>query len=90
MDRKKILRIPEAHSLEHVGFRMRGTLQQTDIDEYEERDAEGKLVAKYVFTADTSIKAPFGTSHSYQSFDPDGNPLTYMTAFDPDLQEKAL
>ena len=83
MDRKKILGIPADHSLEHVGSRMRGTLQQTDIDEYEERDATGKPVAKHVFTADTSIKAPFGTTHSFVSYDMEGKPLCQNTTFDP-------
>lgn len=80
---KKLLGIPADHTLEKTDSRMKGTLLQTDIDEYAERDAAGAVVAKHIFTTHTDIKAPFETTHNYVSYGTDGDALCQNTTFDP-------
>lgn len=83
MDRKKILGIPADHTLEKTSSRSKGSLLQTDIDEFVERDAAGAVVARHIFTTHTDIKQPFETTHSFVSYDVEGRPLCQNTTFDP-------
>jgi hypothetical protein len=56
MSLKDELKIPLAHELRHVGSRTKGTLGQTEIDEYEEITPEGKVIAKYTVTEHTNLR----------------------------------
>lgn len=53
---KDELKIDPAHELRHVGSRTKGTLGQTEIDEYEEITPEGKVIARYTVTEHTNLR----------------------------------
>ncbi|MDN7754756.1 hypothetical protein [Burkholderia gladioli] len=56
MNLRDELDIAPANELRHVGSRTKGTMGQTEIDEYEEVTPEGKVVAKYTVTEHTDLR----------------------------------
>ncbi|WP_186149174.1 hypothetical protein [Burkholderia gladioli] len=56
MNLRDELGIASANELRHVGSRTKGTMGQTEINEYEEITPEGKVVAKYIVTEHTNLR----------------------------------
>lgn len=69
-DHKKLLGIPEGHSLRRTGGgREERKGQDTDIDVYEHLDADGNVVAKYEVRDSTSIYPPSKRSVTHRKID---------------------
>jgi hypothetical protein len=56
MSLKDELGVASVNELRHVRSRTKGTMGQTEIDEYEEVTPEGKVIAKYTVTEHTNLR----------------------------------
>ncbi|MET3434219.1 hypothetical protein ABIC71_003726 [Herbaspirillum seropedicae] len=56
MNLKDELKIVGENELRHVRSRKKGTMGQTEIDEYEEVTHDGKVVARYIVTEHTNLR----------------------------------
>lgn len=56
MSLKDELGVALVNELRHVRSRVKGTMGQTEIDEYEEVTPEGKVIAKYTVTEHTNLR----------------------------------
>lgn len=56
MNLRDELNIAPANELRHVGSRTKGTMGQTEIDEYEEVSPEGEVIARYTVTEHTNLR----------------------------------
>lgn len=56
MNLKDELGVASVNELRHVRSRTKGTMGQTEIDEYEEVTPEGKVIAKYTVTEHTNLR----------------------------------
>ncbi|KHS13966.1 hypothetical protein BMD20_12550 [Burkholderia multivorans] len=56
MSLKDELEIAPVNELCHMRSRTKGTMGQTEIDEYEEVTPEGKVIAKYTVTEHTNLR----------------------------------
>lgn len=77
----------EAEYRQHIGIAADANLVQTnsewkqkkgrdtDYEYYEERDAEGNVVAKYEIQDSTSMYPPFGRTVHYFKYAPDGTQI---------------
>jgi hypothetical protein len=65
MSLKDELGIAPVNELRHVGSRTKGTMGQTEIDEYEEVTPEGKVIARYTVTEHTKLRG-LDTTRSIQ------------------------
>lgn len=65
MSLKDELGIPPANELRYVRSRVKGTMGQTEIDEYEEVTPEGKVIARYTITEHTNLRG-LDTTRSIQ------------------------
>lgn len=65
MSLKDELGIAPENELRHVFSRTKGTMGQTEIDEYEEVTPEGKVIARYTVTEHTSLRG-LNTTRSIQ------------------------
>ena len=65
MNLKDELKIEPENELRHVGSRTKGTMGQTEIDEYEEVTPDGKVIAKYTVTEHTNLRG-LNTTRSTQ------------------------
>jgi hypothetical protein len=65
MNLKDELGIVPGNELCHVGSRTKGTMGQTEIDEYEELTPEGKVIARYTVTEHTNLRG-LDTTRSIQ------------------------
>lgn len=65
MSLKEELKIAPANELRHIRSRTKGTLAQTEIDEYEEITLEGKVIARYTVTEHTNLRG-LNTTRSIQ------------------------
>ena len=59
------LQVAQGNSLRLVSSRMKGTLGQTEVEEYEEVSLDGQVVAKYTVTVVTNLRT-LKTSRSIQ------------------------
>lgn len=57
MNLKEELAVAPANELRHVGSRTKGTMGQTEIDEYQEVNPEGKVIARYTVTVHTNLRS---------------------------------
>ncbi|GKX54089.1 hypothetical protein SOASR030_02010 [Leminorella grimontii] len=64
---RKLIGIPDAHSLRQVSVNWKGSRrgQDTDVYIFEEVNESGETVAKYEVESSTSIHPPFNASLSY-------------------------
>lgn len=69
------------NTLKLTRSRTKGNLGQTDIDEFDEVDPSGEVVARHKVTNHTDIKG-FETTHMYETFDLHGN-LVRSRTIDP-------
>lgn len=76
MSYEELLGVAPGNTLVQVGSRAKGTLLQTDIYDFEERDSTGALVATHKVTDHTEIKAPFARTVSGESWWADGRRKT--------------
>jgi hypothetical protein len=65
MDLKEELGVASVNELRHVGSRTKGTMGQTEIDEYEEVAPGGKVIARYTVTVHTDLRR-LNTTRSIQ------------------------
>ncbi|MDO5947989.1 hypothetical protein [Burkholderia cepacia] len=65
MDLKEELGVASVNELRHVSSRTKGTMGQTEIDEYEEVTPEGKVIARYTVTEHTNLRG-LDTTRSIQ------------------------
>lgn len=65
MSLKDELGIAPENVLRHVLSRTKGTMAQTEIDEYEEVTPEGKVIARYTVTEHTNLRG-LNTTRSIQ------------------------
>ncbi len=65
MSWKDELGIAPANELRHIGSHTKGSMGQTEIDEYEEVTPEGKVIAKYTVTEHTNLRG-LNTTRSIQ------------------------
>ncbi|WP_186183713.1 hypothetical protein [Burkholderia gladioli] len=56
MNLRDELGVAPANELRYLGSRTKGTMGQTEIDEYEEVTPEGKVIAKYTVTEHTNLR----------------------------------
>lgn len=56
MSLKDELGVAPGNELHHVSSRTKGTMGQTEIDEYEEATPEGKVIARYTVTEHTNLR----------------------------------
>ncbi|SOF00927.1 hypothetical protein SAMN05446635_9003 [Burkholderia sp. OK233] len=56
MSLKDELGVASVNELRHVRSRTKGTMGQTEIDEYEEVTPEGKVIAKHTVTEHTNLR----------------------------------
>lgn len=56
MSLKDELGVAPANELRHLRSRTKGTMGQTEIDEYEEVTPDGKVVARYTVTEHTQLR----------------------------------
>jgi hypothetical protein len=56
MSLKDELGVAPVDELRHVRSRTKGTMGQTEIDEYEELTPEGKVIARYTVTEHTNLR----------------------------------
>lgn len=65
---KKVIGIPDTHSLKQVSMTWKGPRkgQDTDVYIFEELDENNNVVAIYEFEASTSTYPPFNTEYSYK------------------------
>jgi hypothetical protein len=56
MTLKDELQIAPKNELRHVGKRTKGSMGQTEIDEYEEIAPDGKVIARYTVTEHTNLR----------------------------------
>ncbi|MFV8598613.1 hypothetical protein [Ralstonia pseudosolanacearum] len=56
MSLKDELGVAPVNELRHVRTRVKGTLGQTEIDEYEEVTPAGKVIARYTVTEHTNLR----------------------------------
>lgn len=59
------LQVAQGNSLRLVSSRMKGTLGQTEVDEYEEVSPDGQVAARYTVTVTTDLRT-LKTSRSFQ------------------------
>jgi len=59
------LKIAPVNELRHVGSRTKGSMGQTEIDEYEEVTPDGKVIARYTVTEHTNLRG-LNTTRSIQ------------------------
>lgn len=50
------LGVAQGNELHHVNRRTKGTMGQTEIDEWEERATDGTVVARYRITEHTNLR----------------------------------
>ncbi|RQR21636.1 hypothetical protein DIE23_37900 [Burkholderia sp. Bp9143] len=65
MDLKEELGVASVNELRYVRSRTKGTMGQTEIDEYEEVTPEGKVIARYTVTEHTNLRG-LDTTRSIQ------------------------
>lgn len=65
MSLKEELGIAPQNELRHVLSRTKGTMGQTEIDEYEEVTPDGIVIARYTVTEHTSLRG-LNTTRSIQ------------------------
>lgn len=65
MNLKDELGVAPGNELRHVGSRTKGTMGQTEIDEYEEHAPDGKVIARYTVTVHTNLRG-LDTTRSIQ------------------------
>lgn len=65
MDLKEELGVAPVNELRYLRSRTKGTMGQTEIDEYEEIDPDGKVIATYTVTVHTNLRG-LDTTHSIQ------------------------
>lgn len=65
MSLKDELKIATGNELRHVGSRTKGSMGQTEIDEYEEVTPEGTVIARYTVTEHTNLRG-LDTTRSIQ------------------------
>ncbi|MDF0506493.1 hypothetical protein POK33_37705 [Burkholderia cenocepacia] len=56
MDLKEELGVATVNELRHVSSRAKGTMGQTEIDEYEEVAPGGEVIARYTVTVHTNLR----------------------------------
>ena len=56
MSLKDELRVAPVNELRRVRSRTKGTMGQTEIDEYEEDPPEGNVIARYAVTEHTNLR----------------------------------
>ncbi|GAB7550405.1 hypothetical protein [Cupriavidus sp. 8B] len=56
MSLKDELGVAPANELLKTGSRTKGTMGQTEIDEYEEITPDGKVIARYTITEHTNLR----------------------------------
>lgn len=65
MSLKDELKIAPENELRRVGSRTKGSMGQTEIDEYEEVAPDGKVIARYTVTEHTNLRG-LNTTRSIQ------------------------
>ncbi|MBB5606332.1 MULTISPECIES: hypothetical protein [unclassified Janthinobacterium] len=65
MNLRDELKIAPVNELRHVGSRTKGSMGQTEIDEYEEITPDGKVIARYTVTEHTNLRG-LNTTRSIQ------------------------
>ncbi|MFM0197887.1 hypothetical protein [Paraburkholderia strydomiana] len=65
MNLKDELGVAPANELRYVGSRTKGTMGQTEIDEYEEVTPDGNVIARYTVAEHTNLRG-LDTARSIQ------------------------
>lgn len=70
---RKLIGIPDEHSLKQVDMEWKGARrgQDTDVYIFDEINQSGEVVARYEVTSSTSIYPPFKTHTSYSKINTD-------------------
>ncbi len=72
---KTVFVIPAGHEITDHHRRVRGSLENIDIDTFNERDPAGAIVATYEKTSTTSIKPPHKTTFIWLTCDLESHPF---------------
>ncbi|WP_205899465.1 hypothetical protein [Pseudomonas viridiflava] len=66
-EHRKLIGIPDDHGLKHTGSKSEQRKgRDTDIDFYDETDAQGNVIAQYEVRDSMSIYPPQGTTLSFR------------------------